>query len=335
MEDNRHSYNDGYYEDSEKKRNPLITVIKWILIIIILLIIILLLLRKCGKKPNYEDLLTAGKKYFTQENGQMPTSKGECNTVTLEQLQNTGLIGSNYKSCDKNATYVKVCILPSGSRQYTPVLSCENDKTSFEDYKEGYESNLTKDVSEYYFHGVSHHIGLDTHDVSLGRDVPLEAGNIISNEPGLYISDEGIGIRIEDDLLITEDGCINLASDIIKTVEDMQNFVNVYKNDRAALNLLAAAVRTLPSDTALLLCSVIPEDLREKNIDLLERFKENFADSIRAAAMRRAESGFSIGELTKSRMADFDRMFDERCRLKPDYNGAESASIAPGSSSNV
>ncbi|MBR3227048.1 MAG: M24 family metallopeptidase, partial [Erysipelotrichaceae bacterium] len=81
---------------------------------------------------------------------------------------------------------------------------------------------LDKDVSEYYFHGVSHHLGLDTHDTDGGLGAVLEAGNVITNEPGLYIEDEEIGIRIEDDLLITEDGCIDLANDIPKTVEDIE-----------------------------------------------------------------------------------------------------------------
>lgn len=171
------------------------------------------------------------------------------------------------------------------------------------------------------------HKAADRVEVELDSAVN-QVKNIDGKASAAKLTDAGYQIGLANAVKMIETGSI-------KTVEDMQNIVNVYKNDRAALNLLAAAARTLPSDTALLLCSVIPEDLREKNIDLLERFKENFADSIRAAAMRRAESGFSIGELTESRMVDFDRMFDERCRLKPDYNGAESASIAPGSSSNV
>ncbi len=48
---------------------------------------------------------------------------------------------------------------------------------------------------------------------------------VITNEPGLYIEEESIGIRIEDDLLITEDGCEVLSKDIIKSVEDIENFM--------------------------------------------------------------------------------------------------------------
>ncbi|MCR5576387.1 MAG: aminopeptidase P N-terminal domain-containing protein, partial [Oscillospiraceae bacterium] len=62
------------------------------------------------------------------------------------------------------------------------------------------------EVDKYYMHSVSHPIGIDVHDISLAGDV-LQPGWVISNEPGLYIDEEAIGIRIEDDLLITEDGC--------------------------------------------------------------------------------------------------------------------------------
>src|SRR3712207_5541230 len=71
------------------------------------------------------------------------------------------------------------------------------------------ELGLMKDkseISKYYFHSISHSLGLDTHDVG-DRDIVLRAGMVITDEPGLYIPEEGIGIRIEDDRLITEDGC--------------------------------------------------------------------------------------------------------------------------------
>ncbi|MCR4854649.1 MAG: aminopeptidase P N-terminal domain-containing protein [Erysipelotrichaceae bacterium] len=84
---------------------------------------------------------------------------------------------------------------------------------------------LNEDVSEYYFHSVSHHLGLDTHDVDGGLGAVLKAGNVITNEPGLYIADEGIGIRIEDDLLIKEEGCEVLSSHILKSVDAIEAFM--------------------------------------------------------------------------------------------------------------
>ena len=84
---------------------------------------------------------------------------------------------------------------------------------------------LKKPVSEYYYHGVSHHIGLDVHDLDGGVGQTLQAGNVISNEPGLYVEDENIGIRIEDDLLITGTGCVNLSEKIIKEVDDVEKLM--------------------------------------------------------------------------------------------------------------
>ena len=81
-----------------------------------------------------------------------------------------------------------------------------------------------KKVSDYYWHGVSHMIGLETHDVTL-PDLPLEPGCVISDEPGLYLEDEGIGIRIEDDLLITRNGCEVLSKDIIKEIDEIEAFM--------------------------------------------------------------------------------------------------------------
>jgi len=96
--------------------------------------------------------------------------------------------------------------------------------------REGYISKK-EDIINYYFHNISHFIGLDTHDPYLNpldkgyKKVTLEPGMVISDEPGLYMEDRGIGIRIEDDLLITQSGCEVLSKDIIKEPKDIERFL--------------------------------------------------------------------------------------------------------------
>ncbi len=66
-------------------------------------------------------------------------------------------------------------------------------------------------------HGLGHHLGIDVHDPA-DYDVPFAPGMLVTNEPGIYLPDEGFGIRIEDDLLVTENGCEVLTKGIPKTV---------------------------------------------------------------------------------------------------------------------
>ena len=87
---------------------------------------------------------------------------------------------------------------------------------------------LNKDVDEYFYHSVSHHIGLDVHDVDGGLGEILKAGMVISNEPGLYVADEGIGIRIEDDLLITSTGAKCLSEKILKDPDEIEYFMKKF-----------------------------------------------------------------------------------------------------------
>ncbi len=80
------------------------------------------------------------------------------------------------------------------------------------------------DVEKYYYHSIGHPLGLDVHDLRR-RDKSMQENNVYTVEPGLYIKEEGIGIRIEDDVWVTKKGIINLSKDIIKTVNDIENFM--------------------------------------------------------------------------------------------------------------
>ena len=74
-------------------------------------------------------------------------------------------------------------------------------------------------------HGVSHHLGIDVHDVTVDFNKKLRPGAVISEEPGLYIDEWEIGIRIEDDVLITEDGAVCLSEDIIRTTDEIEEYM--------------------------------------------------------------------------------------------------------------
>ncbi|MFD2161728.1 aminopeptidase P family protein [Paradesertivirga mongoliensis] len=78
---------------------------------------------------------------------------------------------------------------------------------------------------KYFMHGTSHHLGLDVHDFA-SRYKPFEAGNLLTCEPGIYIREEGLGIRLENDILITADGNIDLMADIPIEAEEIEEIMN-------------------------------------------------------------------------------------------------------------
>jgi Xaa-Pro aminopeptidase len=67
---------------------------------------------------------------------------------------------------------------------------------------------------------------MDVHDVGKIENMVLVAGNIITVEPGLYIEAESIGIRIEDDVLVTEDGYRNLSECIVKSTSEIEGLMS-------------------------------------------------------------------------------------------------------------
>lgn len=77
--------------------------------------------------------------------------------------------------------------------------------------------------TKYFMHGTAHFLGLDVHDVG-SKDLPLDHGMILTCEPGIYIREERIGIRIEDNILVGDEPC-NLTADIPREAAEIERFM--------------------------------------------------------------------------------------------------------------
>jgi len=86
-------------------------------------------------------------------------------------------------------------------------------------------------LGRYYIHGLSHHIGLDVHDAS-GPARPLEPGMVITMEPGIYIPEENLGVRIEDEVLVTADGYKLLTARLPRLPDEVEKIMAEGKAER-------------------------------------------------------------------------------------------------------
>jgi Xaa-Pro aminopeptidase len=77
------------------------------------------------------------------------------------------------------------------------------------------------EIGKYVWHGVTHHVGLDTHDVG-GYEGPMAENMVFTVDAGIYVREWGIGLRIEDNVLVTADGCENLSAGIPATIEEIE-----------------------------------------------------------------------------------------------------------------
>ncbi len=81
-----------------------------------------------------------------------------------------------------------------------------------------------KAYRKYLYHGISHHLGIDVHDLGT-RTEPVAAGMVFTVEPGIYIEEEQMGIRIENNYWITKNGNKDLMENIPITVEDIEGIM--------------------------------------------------------------------------------------------------------------
>ena len=145
----------------------------------------------------------------------------------------------SFSEVNEDVSQVRDCLLYTSLGANKHIISCIKPGVSCaqlnEWTKEYYYRALKSiglissedEVEKYYYHGVSHHLGLDVHDVGL-KNEPLAPGMVITVEPGLYIEEYGIGIRIEDDVLVTAKGC-EVLTDVLKEPEEIEEFMDIWE----------------------------------------------------------------------------------------------------------
>lgn len=211
-------------------------------------------LKKRGEKNSFDTIAASG------ENGVIlhyVTNDNELKDGTLVLMD----LGSEYKeyAADISRTFPVNGKFTKRQRQlYEIVLKAQEDvleimkpgtmfselnKRCRESFLESLKkiglANNDEELWKYYYHGVGHYLGLDVHDLG-SRDMELQEGMVITLEPGLYIAEEGIGIRIEDDILITKKGNENLSISIPKLPDEIEKIMAEAKKQRGATPRAAA-----------------------------------------------------------------------------------------------
>ncbi|HEU0367998.1 MAG TPA: M24 family metallopeptidase, partial [Candidatus Acidoferrum sp.] len=98
-----------------------------------------------------------------------------------------------------------------------------------------------KKLGQYYIHGLGHHIGLDVHDPG-EYCKPLQPGMVVTMEPGIYIPEENLGVRIEDDVLITDSGYEQLSQRLPRDPAEIEKIMADAARQRAGLAAKATPV---------------------------------------------------------------------------------------------
>lgn len=151
-----YGYEDNYNNGSNVKR------IFIAILVVVAIVLVIFLLKGClntgGKKPtpdpvgfDYENtLLNAGKKFYENNSDLYPVAIGECGQVELQTLIDKGLVNpTEFATCNASTTYVRVCVLEDGRKQFTPWLTCtdKNSDSEYADFVEGTINDIVTDKS--------------------------------------------------------------------------------------------------------------------------------------------------------------------------------------------
>ena len=206
------------------------------------------LLRKGGKRNAFMPIVASGKNACALHYN---TNDSICNDQEMI-LMDFGVCYANYNSDTTRCFPVNGKFTSRQKEVYSSVLSCLKEGSKL--LKPGavsatYEKEMASLVEKqliklgllsaedvknqdpdkplykkYFMHGTAHHIGLDVHDVGLYTR-PFEPGMVLTCEPGIYIPEEGIGCRLENDYLITEDGNINLTAAMPIEIDEIETLM--------------------------------------------------------------------------------------------------------------
>jgi len=122
-------------------------------------------------------------------------------------------------TCAYNTSQYMFSILKPGMPMADVDLTAR--KYNFEQLKKIGLVREYEEVGLYMWHGGAHHVGFDVHDV-VDMTRPVSAGMVFCVDIGIYNEEWGIGFRLEDNCLITDDGCVNLSKDIPRSIEDIE-----------------------------------------------------------------------------------------------------------------
>lgn len=189
-------------------------------------------LRHLGFKSIIASEVNATTLHYEENNSQIPENSlvlldvgAACNNYSAD-ISRTFPVNGKFTDRQKEVYEKVLNVQKNIIEMVKPGVSFEelNKKTNELITKALIELGLIKDEKErtkYYMHGFGHFLGLDTHDVG-DRNITLKAGNVITVEPGIYIKEEKIGVRIEDDILVTKTGFKVLSESIPKEIAELE-----------------------------------------------------------------------------------------------------------------